>query len=272
MSTTAISFPGLGFTIDPSGVVFSVFGHDIRWYGVIIAIGFSLAVVYALKRCDEFGIVQDDLLDALLVAAPTAIIGARLYYVIFNYDIFRGDPGRIIQIWTGGLAIYGGLIGGLAAGAIVAKIKKMKVFALLDLTSLGFLIGQSIGRWGNFINREAYGTITTLPWRMEIYDYSYGGRVAVHPAFLYESLWNALGFLLLHFISKKKKYDGQIILLYLAWYGFGRGIIEGFRTDSLYFLDTNLRVSQVLGFASCIVALLIIGYIALFKKRDDVPA
>ena len=266
--SNAISFPGLGLSFDIPEVAFSIFGFSIRWYGIIIAVGFMLAFIYGLKRCEEFGFNQDQLIDILFVATPAGIIGARAYYVIFSYDQFRGNPVKMLQIWTGGLAIYGAVIGGLLAGAIAARVKKIKVTAALDLASLGFLIGQSIGRWGNFINREAYGSVTSLPWRMEIFDWSVGRRISVHPTFLYESLWNALGFVLLHFASKRRKYDGQTFLTYLAWYGLGRGLIEGLRTDSLYFLNANLRVSQVLAFASCFAALLILGYNALFRTHD----
>jgi phosphatidylglycerol:prolipoprotein diacylglycerol transferase len=227
-----------------------------------------LAFLYGLRQCEKFGFNQDQLIDLLFVATPVAIIGARAYYVIFNYHEFASDPIRIFQIWTGGLAIYGAVIGGLLSGAIAARIKKIKIGAALDLGALGFLIGQAVGRWGNFINREAYGVATNLPWRMEIYDWASGMRVAVHPTFLYESLWNILGFILLHFASKRRRYDGQTFLTYVAWYGLGRGLIEGLRTDSLYFLDTSLRVSQVLGFASCLAALLILGYNALFRRFD----
>jgi len=266
--SNAISFPGLGLTLDPPEVAFSIFGHDIRWYGIIIAIGFMLAFLYGLRRCEKFGFNQDQLIDLLFVATPVAIIGARAYYVIFNYHEFASDPIRIFQIWTGGLAIYGAVIGGLLSGAIAARVKKIKIGAALDIGALGFLIGQAVGRWGNFINREAYGVPTNLPWRMEIYDWASGMRVAVHPTFLYESLWNILGFILLHFASRRRRYDGQTFLTYVAWYGLGRGLIEGLRTDSLYFLDTGLRVSQVLGFASCLAALLILGYNALFRRFD----
>lgn len=266
--SNAITFPGLGLSFDIPEVAFTIFGLSIRWYGVIIAIGFLLAFMYGMRRSEEFGYSQDDLIDMLFVATPAGIIGARAYYVIFNFDYFRGDPVRVLQIWTGGLAIYGGVIGALIAAAIVARIKKIQIMSVFDIAALGFLIGQAVGRWGNFVNREAYGVITDLPWRMEIFDWSLARRVAVHPAFLYESLWNTLGFVLLHFASKRRKYDGQTFWTYVAWYGLGRGLIEGLRTDSLYLFSTNLRVSQVLGFGSCLAALIILGYNAYFKTHE----
>lgn len=266
--SNAINFPGIGISFDIPEVAFSIFGLGIRWYGIIIALGFMLAFIYGMKRCEQFGFSQDDLMDMLLVATPAGIIGARAYYVIFNYDIFRGNPTKIFQLWTGGLAIYGGIIGALLAAAIVAKVKKIKIMSVFDIGALGFLIGQAVGRWGNFINREAYGTVTNLPWRMEIWDWSRAQRIAVHPTFLYESLWNVLGFVLLHFASKRRKYDGQTFWTYVAWYGVGRGLIEGLRTDSLYLFGTDIRVSQLLAFGSCLAALLILGYNAFFKVHD----
>jgi len=271
MNSQAIYFPGFDLTFDPPKVAFNIFGHDIRWYGVIIAFGFLLAVIYALKRSPEFGFTADSLLDMLIVSLPVGLICARAYYVIFNYELYRDNFWDVFKVWNGGLAIYGGVIGGLGCAAIMAKIKRIKPAAILDLGSLGFLIGQSIGRWANFINREAYGSETTLPWRMEIYDFDLHARISVHPCFLYESLWNGLGFFILHRISKKRRFDGQIFLLYLAWYGFGRGFIEGLRTDSLYFFNTGLRISQVIGFGSCLFAALLLIYI-LFVRRPDPSA
>jgi phosphatidylglycerol:prolipoprotein diacylglycerol transferase len=264
--SNAISFPGLGFSFDPPKIAFSVLGLEVKWYGIIIAIGFMLAFIYALKRTEQFGFSEDNLIDILLVAVPVAIICARGYFVIFNYDLFRGNPAKMFRIWEGGLAVYGGIIGGLVSAAIVARIKKIKPLAVLDLGALGFLIGQAVGRWANLINREAYGTVTNLPWRMEIYNASSGMRAAVHPCFLYESLWNILGFVLLHFASKKRKYDGQVLLGYLGWYGLGRALIEGLRTDSLYLFGTGIRISQFIGLASFFAALVIIVYIRLFKS------
>jgi phosphatidylglycerol:prolipoprotein diacylglycerol transferase len=268
MDSQAIYFPGLDLTFNPPKVAFNVFGHDIRWYGVIIAFGFLLAVIYVLKRCAQFGYTADDLLDMLIVSLPVGLVCARAYYVVFNYDLYRDNFWDVFKVWNGGLAIYGGVIGGLGCAAIMSRIKKIKPTAILDLGSLGFLIGQSIGRWANFINREAYGSETTLPWRMEIFDFDVQARISVHPCFLYESLWNALGFLILHKVSKKRRFDGEIFLLYLVWYGFGRGFIEGLRTDSLYFFSTGLRISQVIAFSSCILAALVLAYI-LFDRKPD---
>ena len=266
-STTAIRFPGLGLSFDPPRAAFTVFGHEIMWYGIIIAVGFLLAVLYAMKRNKEFGYSQDDLLDILMIAAPLGIIGARLYYCFFyDAEYYLSHPVEILYIWNGGLAIYGGIICGLGAATVVSLVKKIKPLAVLDVASIGFPIGQAIGRWGNFFNREAFGAPTTLPWRMSLYQ---GGVwITAHPCFLYESLWNLLGVLLLHLASKKRKFDGQIFLMYLAWYGLGRGLIEGLRTDSLYLPGTNLRISQALAFITFLVAVVLLIWLGFFKEHD----
>ena len=256
MSSAAISFPMLGnWTICPPNH-FTVFGHNIYWYGVIIACGFLLAVTYCYHRSKEFGISADDLTDVLLFAVPLAIVGARAYYVIFfgHYDNFLD----IIAVWEGGLAIYGGVIAAVITVFVVCWVKKISPRATLDVTSFGLLIGQSIGRWGNFMNREAFGYETDIFCRMGLT--LNGETVYVHPTFLYESLWNALGFVGLHILSKKteRKFDGQYFLYYLGWYGLGRVWIEGLRTDSLYIGATNIRVSQVVAGACVLVAALII--------------
>lgn len=256
MSSAAISFPMLGnWTICPPNH-FTVFGHNIYWYGVIIACGFLLAVTYCYHRSKEFGISADDLTDVLLFAVPLAIVGARAYYVIFfgHYDNFLD----MIAVWEGGLAIYGGVIAAVITVFVVCWVKKMSARATLDVTSFGLLIGQSIGRWGNFMNREAFGYETDIFCRMGLT--LNGETVYVHPTFLYESLWNALGFVGLHILSKKteRKFDGQYFLYYLGWYGLGRVWIEGLRTDSLYIGATNIRVSQVVAGACVLVAALII--------------
>lgn len=250
MSTfCSISFPMFGesFILNPPSH-FSVFGKNIYFYGIIIAIGFLLAVIYALKRCGEFGLTQDNILDNLIIATPIAIIGARLYYVVFNPEGYfgKGNWKHIIEIWNGGLAIYGGIIFAILTVIIICKKKKISILSLLDLVCIGFLIGQSIGRWGNFFNREAYGYETDVFCRMGL-EISNGEFIFVHPTFLYESLWNAFGFFILHFISKKaKRFNGEIFLLYLGWYGLGRFFIEGLRTDSLYIANSDIRISQLL--------------------------
>lgn len=247
-----VQFPGLGlnFNIDP--VAFSIGDYDIMWYGVIIATGFLLALLYAMKSSKVFGLDSDKLINAILVGIITGIIGARLYYVIFYPgDTFKNNPMEIFQIHQGGLAIYGGIIGGLLGGLLVAKLQKLDLTALLDIAALGFLIGQGIGRWGNFMNQEAFGCATDLPWRM-VSENTYG--IGVHPCFLYESLWCILGFVLLHIFSRKfRQYDGQIFLMYLVWYGAERFVVEGLRTDSLYLFSTNIRVSQLIALLCVIV-------------------
>lgn len=268
MSADMISFPGLGLSLDPPRIAFSVFGRPIFWYGIILAVAFLVAALYAIRRAPKFGITGDDLTDVLIFATPAAIIGARAYYVLFEFDQYADNPISALYVWDGGVAIYGAVIAAVLTVLIVTTVKKISAPAVLDIGALGLLIGQAIGRWGNFINREAYGTVTDLPWRMEIYDRIAGVRQAVHPTFLYESLWNALGFVLLHSLSKKRKYNGETFIMYLAWYGLGRGLIEGMRTDSLYMLGANLRVSQVLGFTSFVVAGAVLFYNFAFKHHD----
>jgi len=274
MSSLPIEFPGLGLQFNPSRVAFVIFGKEIYWYGVIIAFGFLLAVAYCYYRAKRFGIEPDDLVDMLIIAVPVALVCARAYYVIFNFSLYRAaeggvDWGRAVAVWDGGLAIYGGIIGGLAAAFFVSRYKKIKPGAMLDLGSLGLLIGQAVGRWGNLINREAFGTETTLPWRMRLYR-GVDSFLEVHPTFLYESLWNTIGFVLLALFSRRKRtFDGQVFLLYIAWYGFGRGLIESMRVDSLMlFGSETIRVSQLLGFFSCVVAAALVIYFTQIRPRD----
>lgn len=255
-----ISFPLFGdqFVLNPP-TYFLVFGRPVYWYAVIIAFGFILAIMYILKRRSEFGLTQDNVLDMFILCVPFGIIGARLYYVIFNPTDYFG-PGKwlnLIKIWEGGLAIYGGVIAAAIALFIYSRVKKIPVAVFFDVGALGLLIGQAIGRWGNFMNREAFGGVTDLPWKMGLTSPT--GTVFVHPTFLYESLWNILGFILIHRFSKRRQYDGQIFLLYIAWYGFGRFLVEGLRTDSLYLGSTDIRISQlvaVLSFAAAVFILL----------------
>ena len=267
-----VIFPGLGnISLEMNPVAFTLFGRGVAWYGIIIAAGFLLAALYVLRRAPSFGLNEDIVIDAMLWATPVAIICARAYYVTFNFDLYRDDPLSMLYIWEGGLAIYGGVIGALLTLAVFCKVRHVKFRALADLGAMGLLIGQIIGRWGNFVNCEAHGGETTLPWRMVITYSPESADLAVgyHPTFLYESLWNLLGFVLIHFYSKKhRKFRGEICLMYITWYGLGRGFIEGLRTDSLYFFGTNMRVSQFVGFASFIVGLALLIYNWMFKVHD----
>lgn len=270
MADGTISFPIIDLSINPPSY-FQIGPLTIHWYGVIIACGFLLAVLYCAKRAKQFRLTEDNVYDVVIYGLPAGIIGARVYYVLFYLDLFKGGSFiDYIAIWNGGLAIYGGIIAAALTLIIYCAVKKLPLPAFLDLASLGFLIGQSIGRWGNFMNREAYGYETDLPWRMGL---TYGGVTTyVHPTFLYESLWNLVGFIILHFVSKKRRYDGQIGLMYLTWYGLGRMVIEGLRTDSLYLFDTGLRVSQVLAGATCLIGavLLILNATVIKHKAADV--
>ena len=254
-----VQFPDLGLNFHINPVAFSVGGFNIYWYGIIIGAGFMLALAFALRVLKNFGIKTDAFIDCVIAGFIFGIIGARLYYVIFRWEYYSQNPSEILAIHNGGLAIYGGVIGGLTAGCITAKIKKVPVYAILDVAVMGFLIGQGIGRWGNFVNQEAFGTQTDLPWRM-VSENTNG--VGVHPCFLYESVWCLLGFVLLYLFSRKyRKYDGQIFLLYLVWYGFERMFVEGLRTDSLYIF--NLRVSQILAGLTMIIGIVLL---IVFRK------
>ena len=252
---TTISFPGLGLEVNP-GRFIQLGDFQIHYYGIAIALGLVLAVLYGCKRCKEFGIKEDDLIDGVLWVTPFAILCARLYYCVFRWEIYAPNPISILYIWEGGLAIYGGVIGAVIGVLVFCKVKKIKVPALLDLVALGFLIGQSMGRWGNFFNREAFGAETESFLRMGLYNSVTGLTKFYHPTFLYESLWNAIGFIGLHFFSKKRQYDGQIALGYAAWYGLGRCMIEGLRLDSLYW--GPFRVSQLLAAVSCFIAVAVL--------------
>ncbi len=285
-----ISFPGLGiepFHIDK--VAFSLFGRDVAWYGILITLGMVLAVLYA----NYVGVKREKLNSDLIVDLAFfiiifGVIGARLYYVIFEWDAYlvtgggffanlMGTLTNIVSIWKGGLAIYGGILAGLLTAFIFAKVRKIPFIKLFDILAPTVMIGQIIGRWGNFINMEAHGGMTDLPWRMGLL-FSIDGtgpttgvwdsQMYVHPTFLYESLWNLLGFVILHNVYKKKKFDGQMFAMYCAWYGFGRMLIEGLRTDSLYL--GPVRISQMVGALSCLlgIVLLTIGFNRL-KKQDN---
>ena len=249
-----ITFPALGISVTVNRVAFNVFGKDIYWYGVIIALGFALAVLYCSLRIRRFGFNNDLLFDALVAALPSAIVGARLYYVIWEWDYYSKYPSEIIAVWHGGMAIYGGIIGALVAVTIYGRVKRASIPGMFDVAALGLLIGQCLGRWGNFINGEAHGTLTDSVLGMTVNGYG-----PFHPTFLYESVWTALGFVVLHLVSVYfYRFRGQIFLSYLVWYGAGRAVIEGLRTDSLYIGQTDIRVSQVVAVVSCITGLVLL--------------
>ena len=280
-----VSFPGLGIgnmTLNP--VALTIGNFNINWYAIIITLGMILAVTYVILRAKKIGIDYEEIIDFSIFVIPLGVMGARLYYFISEikrYDSFWD----LFKIHEGGLAIYGGIIAGTLTVFVICKIKKISFLALGDCTIPGVIMAQSIGRWGNFINGEAYGGVTSLPWRMcgssfantllgdgvitaEQYQQMLAGELGVHPTFLYESLWNLIGFIGINIFYKHKRYDGEIVFLMFGWYGLGRALIEGLRTDSLYIGNTSLRISQVLAiviFAVCL-GLLIFFFIKPPKK------
>lgn len=266
-----------GFSIDR--VMFKVPGTDfsIYWYGFLIALGIFLAMLYGFKRMKTVGIDPDRATDSVIGGLIGAILGARTYYILFYPNMSFKD---FFSFRTGGLAIYGGIIGAILVGGLIAKFRKLKLTALLDVVAPCFLIGQAIGRWGNFFNQEAFGDNTDLAWGMisrTTMNYiaendNIGGTVSayapVHPCFLYESIWCAVGFVILHFYLKHRKFDGEVFLMYIGWYGLGRFFIESLRTDSLYL--ANIRVSQLLAGTCVLVAVvLIIVFRGVFRRRGD---
>lgn len=269
--TNIISFPQLGleFKINEAVGIF-----NIRWYGVLIAVGFLLAMLYAFYRAKDFGVISDKIVDVAIWGTIGGIVCARAYFVIFYENTYE-SVWDMFKIWEGGIAIYGGLIGGLGFGILGCYLNKVKILPMVDLAVMGFLIGQGIGRWGNFTNGEAYGEVMSnpMPWGMQITEVMDGTVVGqtgiVHPCFLYESLWCLLGFVLLHFYSKHRRFDGEILLMYLAWYGFERFFVEGLRTDSLWW--GNFRVSQVVAAVCVVVATVVWIFVRIKIKRTQNP-
>lgn len=261
-----VQFPGLGINVTLNPIAFKIGNYPIAWYGIIIAAGFLLAFLYTISSCKKFRVDPDRFIDVVMVGIVFGVIGARLYYVLFFAgDQYLKNPASILDIRQGGLGIYGGIIFGLLFGALMAKIRELSIPAVLDLASLGFLIGQAVGRWGNFVNQEAFGTATNLPWRMISENTDIVSSTGVHPCFLYESLWCLVGFLLLHSFSRKlRRYDGQVFLLYTLWYGIGRFFIEGLRTDSLITPVVPLRISQVVAAAAVIASAVLL---IVFRRR-----
>lgn len=267
---SSISFPGLfgDFSIDPPAS-FTLFGRSIYFYGVIIAVGFLLGIGYCARNARRFGIREDDFYDLVLWLIPLSIVGARLYFIAFKLDWYLAHPREIVEIWNGGLAIYGGVIAGVIVMLLVCRKKKIPWQAMFDLLIYGLLIGQILGRWGNFMNREAFGAETDIFCRMCLTAPD-GSSVCVHPTFLYESLWNLLGLLFLIVWERKggRRYDGQAALGYFFWYGLGRAWIEGLRTDSLYIGGSGIRVSQLL---SVVLMLASLALLVVNARRKHPP-
>ena len=264
---SAISFPMLGnLTINPPASI-SIGNLHIYFYGIIIAIGFITGIFVASHNSPKFGIKDDDLFDIILWTIPMAILGARLYFVLFKLDYYLAHPSEILAVWEGGLAIYGGVIAGAITILFVTKRKKIPTPAALDLIIISCILGQAIGRWGNFMNREAFGAETEIFCRMGLTTPA-GETIYVHPTFLYESLWNLAGYIFLQWFvsSGKRQFDGQCILMYCVWYGLGRVWIEGLRTDSLYLGSTGIRISQAL---SAVLVVFGVTMLILLRHRHS---
>lgn len=281
-----VSFPGLGLEFQINRIAFSIGNMAIYWYGILIAFSFILAILYALKRAKDFGVDPDRILDVIMGGAVGGIIGARLYYVAFKWEYYSQNLNMIFNTRSGGMAIYGGVIFGFLAGYLMCRWRKVKFLPAADIAANAFLLGQAIGRWGNFVNIEAFGSNTSLPWGMsspgiteylsqheaelEAIGMNIDPNMPVHPTFLYESLWCIIGFALIALYAKHRKFDGELVLFYAVWYGSERMFVEGLRTDSLLIPGTSIRVSQIL--AALIVLIAAVVWIVLrnkIKKAND---
>ena len=276
-----VSFPGLfgdwEFTLDPVAIPI---GNGIYWYGIILAVAMLAGLLLAMKQAKHYGLTEDHVMDMTLWAVPCCIIGSRIYYVLFNLDIYRDasgalDWGSMIAVWDGGIAIYGTVIVGAIVALVFTRMKKLPLAAMTDVAVLGLLLGQIIGRWANFVNREAFGAETMVPWRMRLFVSDFQA-IEVHPTFFYESMWNLVGLLLILFVvSKGRRFDGENTAFYFLWYGMGRFWIEGLRTDSLYlfdwtFLGAPVRVSQALSLVLILAgAAILVLNIAIRKRTAD---
>ena len=282
----AISFPNLGIVIENLPKSISVFGRfDIAFYGIIIGIGIAMGYIVASFQATRTGQDKEVYLDFAMYAVIISIIGARIYYVVFSWDDYKDDIVQIFNLRAGGLAIYGGVIGGVATAFIYSKLKKMKFTLLTDTACVGLVTGQIVGRWGNFFNREAFGDYTNslFAMRLSTYDVNqnaitrrmlemaeeggYVGFIQVHPTFLYESVWNLLILVTILIYTKHKKFEGELFLIYMGGYGLGRAFIEGLRTDQLIIGNTGIAVSQVLAFSLFIISTGIIVYKRVILKK-----
>ncbi len=249
-----IAFPSLGIELNVSNIAFTIGKLDVYWYGIIIGTALIVGYILAYLNAKKASIDPEHITNIVLICAPVSIVFARLYYVIFSLDYYVENPAKIFALRDGGIAIYGAVIGAIISCLIYCKAKKLNTLKIFDLCIPSVILGQAIGRWGNFFNKEAFGEQTTSFLRMTLYKK--GQFIDVHPTFLYESLWNFLVFSLLLIFSKKKKYDGEIFLIYITLYGLGRFFIEGLRTDSLYIGD--FRVSQIIAGVSFLVGLILL--------------
>ena len=252
-----VGFPGLGLSFNINPVAFTLFGKDIYWYGIIIGCGLLIAAAFCSYLASKDGLPNDTVTDIVLIGTPVGIICARLYFVIFDFASYKDNLLSVFAIWEGGLAIYGGIIGAVLSAYLYCRHKKLNVLKVFDICVLGLLIGQLIGRWGNFVNAEAYGCETTLPWRMQLMSDEAGKMVCVHPTFLYESLWNLAGLIMLMIYRKHKKFDGELFLMYIMWYGLGRSWIEWLRVDSLPY-SGGFKISQIVAVVSAAAAFVLI--------------
>ncbi|AJD92091.1 prolipoprotein diacylglyceryl transferase [Jeotgalibacillus malaysiensis] len=253
--------------IDP--VAFSVGPLSVAWYGLIIGTGIVLGYLLANREADRLGMPKDMFADLLIWAVPIAIISARIYYVIFQWDYFSQNPGEIVAIWNGGIAIHGALIGSVATGFVFAKRKGLSFWKIVDIAAPSIILGQMLGRWGNFINQEAHGGEVSrsfleglmIPdWIInQMYIEVNGSFAYYHPTFLYESVWNFVGLILLLLLRKVNPLRGEIFLSYVIWYSVGRTFVEGLRTDSLMLTET-IRVAQAISILLVIVAVGLILY------------
>ncbi|MBQ9346517.1 MAG: prolipoprotein diacylglyceryl transferase [Oscillibacter sp.] len=273
-----ISFPGLfgDWSWNPDPVAVHI-GHGIYWYGIILAVAMLCGMFLSMKQAKRYGLTEDDVSNLVLWAVPLCILGSRTYYVLFNLDAYRNaaggiDWGRAVAVWDGGIAIYGTVIAGVLTALGYSLMKRIPFGATADTAVLGLILGQAIGRWANLINREAFGAATTLPWRMRLW-YNQTLYMEVHPTFLYESLWNFLGLiLLLTIISKGRRFDGENLCFYFLWYGLGRLWIEGLRTDSLYlfhvtFFGERVRVSQALSLCLALAGGAVLWFQVKVRKK-----
>ena len=274
MNYTEVSFPGLGITVNIDQVAFSIFGIEVYWYGILISLGMVLCVVLGMLHSKKNKFSSDLVFDVILVSLPCAIVGARLYYVLSKWEMYSGDLIKIFDTRSGGLAVYGGLLGAFIGTLIMCKIRKIPFSAVVDFCVVYIPLGQAIGRWGNFFNQECFGTTTTLPWGMKssevesylrLYFPDLDSTMAVHPTFFYEFLATITIFFILLYVRKYSKHAFESMAVYMILYGVARFFIEGLRTDSLYIGDTGIRTSQL--FSAVLVVSGVIYLVVAYKKN-----